>query len=172
MRSFINKFWRWYERHLTLNTAIAAGLFLLQIVHLYWLFTDIILLRLTGKSWFYDSDVLKTVIAVVDYTEIPAIISTSLLYINLMRKKFKLRYLLFFAFINSQWIHLFWLTDEVVVATFTQRAIVGIPVLLSWIAILIDYLELPVIADTSRRLIQALRQQKNLKTINDILKDT
>jgi hypothetical protein len=43
-------FWRWYERHYRLNLAITLVLFLLQLVHLYWLTADVVWYRLTGAS--------------------------------------------------------------------------------------------------------------------------
>jgi hypothetical protein len=43
--------------------------------------------------------------------------------------------------------HIFWLTDEVVYDVFSGSSAVEIPFYAAWIAILIDYLELPVIAD-------------------------
>lgn len=44
------KFWKWYERHTTLNVGIASLLFTLQLVHLYWLTTDVVIVKLTEKS--------------------------------------------------------------------------------------------------------------------------
>ena len=55
---------------------------------------------------------------------------------------------LYLLLLNSQWIHLFWITDEVVLENFTGEALVPIPFWLAWIAISIDYLELPVMYDT------------------------
>lgn len=144
-------FWRWYERHLTLATATAAAMFVLQLVHLYWLTTDIVLFRLTGRSYFDVGGVWQLFIVVVDYFEIPALVTTSFVYINDIRKGDVRRGLLYLAMLNSQWIHLLWITDEFVVQQFGYGG-VGAPALLAWIAIGIDYLELPVIWDTLRRL--------------------
>ena len=30
-------FWAWYERHYLLNVVVASALFVLQLVHLFWL---------------------------------------------------------------------------------------------------------------------------------------
>jgi hypothetical protein len=43
---------------------------------------------------------------------------------------------------------MFWLTHEVVVDTFTGNSLIAWSVLVAWVAILIDYLEVPVIVDT------------------------
>jgi hypothetical protein len=55
-------------------------------------------------------------------------------------------------------LHILWITDEFVVAEFGGES-TGIPGWLAWIAILIDYLELPVIFDTFRRFGNALRNR-------------
>ena len=51
LRRLVDRFWSWYEAHYRLNIAIAAGLFLLQLVHLYWLSADVVATRLTGRSY-------------------------------------------------------------------------------------------------------------------------
>lgn len=159
----MGKFWAWYERHYALNVGIALGLFLLQMVHLYWLFTDVIIERLTGESWFAPPSFWRTLIIIVDYTEIPALISTSFLYINDLRKRFSWMPVLYLLMLNSQWLHLFWITDEFVVDTFQPEGFhdhgTVLPPWLAWIAILIDYLELPVIIDTLRRFLRAMRER-------------
>ena len=156
MKNFINRFWGWYERHYTLNVGIAASLFLLQLVHLYWLTTDVVLLRLTGASFFDPSSPWEFLIVVVDYAEIPALITASLLYLNKLRVKTSWLAILMLVFINSQWLHLFWITDEFVVSGLLGNTV--LPVWLVWIAIGIDYLELPVIFDTLRNFISRLRK--------------
>src|SRR5690606_32918104 len=89
-----NNFWKWYEKHKTLNLGIAAFLFTLQIVHLIWLFGDVVYFKLTGTKLFnlhnQESEAVnlfspENLILVVDYLEIPAIISTSLVYIHELR---------------------------------------------------------------------------------------
>ncbi|MDO8483059.1 MAG: hypothetical protein Q7S86_04560 [bacterium] len=151
MRNLLSRFWSWYNSHKTFNTGFTAGLFVLQLVHLYWLTTHVAFLRLFGESFWSPSAFWELVIILVDYTEIPAIILTSILYVNEFRAGRKARSLLYLFFINSQWLHMFWITDEVVVAQFTGAALVTLPVWLSWCAILIDYLELPVIYDTLKK---------------------
>ncbi len=147
-----SKFWQWYEAHLTLNIAVSAVLFTLQLVHLYWLTTNVVWHKLTGVSHFEPTGLWQILILLVDYTEIPAIVATSLLYINDFRKGKKGKSLFYLVLLNSQWIHLFWITDEYVVEKFFNVSGIGIPVILAWIAIMIDYLELPVIFDTIKRL--------------------
>lgn len=153
MIKFLDNFWNWYERHLTLNIALASFLFSWQVIHLVWLFGDVVVLRLFGFPFWHFSGFWEKAIVVVDYTEIPALISTGLIYVNNLRKKYDQKSLLYLIFLGSQFLHIFWITDEFVVDVFTGRgSIVGIPPLLAWIAIMIDYLEVPVMIETFRTL--------------------
>jgi hypothetical protein len=162
VRVVLRRFWQWYERHYALNVGITATLFTLQLIHLAWLTGDVVLPRLLDESYFPLTGVLEWLILVVDYTEIPAILSTSILYVNEIRKGHLRRGLLFLLLINSQWLHLFWITDEFVVTELGDGddGGSGLPAWLAWIAIGIDYLELPVIYDTLRRFAAALRKRR------------
>jgi hypothetical protein len=84
-------FWAWYERHYALNLTLSLGLFLLQLVHLFWLTTNIVALRLLGQSFFEFTGIWQYIIIAVDYTEIPALLSVSLVYIHALRKRFEWR---------------------------------------------------------------------------------
>lgn len=154
------KFWSWYESHYTLNLGIAAGLFLLQIFHLIWLFGEVITAKLFGTPLFELHDAPKFFLIFVDYTEIPAIIAASFVYIDELKNRFVWKPLLYLFFINSQWLHLFWITDEFVVDAFVENAPLLLPAWLAWVAILIDYLELPVIVDTLKRFFSSLKQNE------------
>ena len=144
-----NKFWEWYQRNYRLNLIITAVLFLLQIFHLYWLFTDVILFKILGKSYFLLAPVWGHLSIFFDYSEIPALISTTILYVHYLRQKFSYKSLLYILFLNIQWLHILWITDEFVVERFNKGTdLIHWANALAWIAILIDYLELPVIFDT------------------------
>ena len=156
----VNKFWNWYERNETFNVGVASLLFTLQIVHLYWLTTSVMAFKLFGKSFFNPSDFFEIIILIVDYLEIPAIATTTLLYLNELRKRANVRSLLFLFFINSQWLHILWITDEYVIEHLTNHsATTLLPVWIAWIAILIDYLELPVILDTLKKFTHSLKKE-------------
>ncbi len=157
------KFWAWYERNYHWNVAISSILFLWQLVHLFWLTTDVVWARLFGHSIFHPTDVYRLFLILVDYTEIPALVSTSIFYISEHRRKWAWKNILFLIFLNSQWLHLFWITDDLVVAKFTGAELVAIPVWLAWTAILIDYLELPVIFDTTRKFVNSLYDRYSRK---------
>ena len=161
MRIYLHKFWEWYERHKTLNLGIAAGLFAIQLIHLFWLTTNVVFLRLWGVSYFSPTGIYETIIVLVDYTEIPALITTSLVYVNQLRKKFSYKPVWFLLFLNSQWIHIFWITDEFVVERFTGvEQATSLPIWIAWLAILVDYLELPVIFDTTKEFVAELKKGK------------
>ena len=162
MREIWGRFFDWYERNYTINISVAAGLFVLQLVHLYWLTTDVVFLRLFDESLFNPDGIFYALILVVDYTEIPALLGVSLIYINELRRDgFSWKPLLFLFFLNSQWLHIFWITDEFVVNEFTGEAgVSSLPAWAAWIAILIDYLELPVIYDTMKKLAVAVRERR------------
>ena len=66
-----------------------------------------------------------------------------------------LKPILYLLFLNSQLLHIFWITDEFVVSSGAGETS-SLPVWLAYVAILIDYLELPVIYDTVKRLAVAL----------------
>ena len=148
------RFWAWYERNYVLNVAFASVLFLLQIAHLTWLGADPVAVRLTAHSLFTLHGFLQYAVWFVDYTEIPALIAVSLVYVNELRHGLKWKPLLFLLFLNSQWLHIFWITDEYVANSN------GFPDALAWVAILIDYLELPVIFDTLKRFATAVRERR------------
>jgi uncharacterized membrane protein YqhA len=58
-----------------------------------------------------------------------------------------------------QVIHIYWITDDVVAKTFFQSRLLTLPVYVAWIAILIDYLELPVIADLFYKIIKGEKRR-------------
>lgn len=154
--NIIKKFFDWYNNNYQLNLRVATLLFLLQIGHLIWLTCNVVLFRLFGVQWFPPQ--LDWLVATVDYTEIPALISVSLIYINdIFLGKATKKTWLYLLLLNSQWFHLFWITDEVVVENFTGQALVPIPAWLSWIAIMVDYLEIPVMYDTIKKSLQSLK---------------
>jgi hypothetical protein len=160
-KGFLERFWHWYERHYTLNITLTALLFTLQLVHLYWLSADVVASRLLGQSFFELTPLWQFLIILVDYTEIPSLLSTTVLYVYQMRKGSVWKNALFLVLVNSQWLHLFWITDEFVVEHLSAvHTGTILPVWLAWIAIAIDYLELPVIADTIVKSVRALWKEE------------
>ncbi len=143
-------FFDWYNKNYQFNLRLATVLFLLQIFHLIWLTGNVVVFRLFGVSFL--PHWLDGLVAIVDYTEIPALISISLVYVNeIFTGKANQKTWLYLFLLNTQWLHLFWITDEVVVANFTGHTGLAIPIWLAWIGIFIDYLELPVMYDTIKK---------------------
>ncbi len=149
----IKHFFNWYNRNYQFNLRFAAILFILQIVHLLWLTRNVVIFRLFGVILFPSE--LNWLLAVVDYTEIPAIIGVSLIYVNdLLIGKGSGKTWLYLILLNTQWLHLLWITDEIVLQIFTGYTPITIPIWLAWVAILIDYLELPVMWDTIKKVLE------------------
>jgi hypothetical protein len=140
---------------------IATALFLTQAAHLIWLGLFVIAERLSGQPIWTPNDLAETWLIIFDYFEIPALIATSLLYISMIRKNEHVRRAtLYLIFLNLQYLHIFWITDEFVADSFSGAMHHTIlPAWLAWIAILIDYLELPVMYDTAKRSIKILRSK-------------
>lgn len=156
------KFWDWYDRNYLLNVSIAAGLFLLQLVHLFWLGGEVIVLRLFGEPLFEFTGIWQALIVLIDYTEIPAIFTMTLVYVDAWRKGARFNALLMLTLLHSQWLHIFWITDEFVVDVFSGTGETILPAWLAWVAILIDYLEVPVIFDTLIKLGRSLHERKGI----------
>lgn len=161
--SYSNRFWDWYQRHFTINVSIASFLFVLQLFHLYWLFTDVVLFKLTGASYFGLSSVWGEMSIFFDYTEVPALVTTSLVYIHHLRQKYSFKSLFYLILVNTQWLHILWITDEYVVEQFTSAEFILWGAWLAWVAILIDFLELPVIYDTLKQTVTQWRQKTESK---------
>src|SRR3989344_2531238 len=153
------KFWQWYDRNYALNVGFVAGLFLLQIILLVWLFGEVVAAKLFGTPLFAFHDAPKIFIILVDYTEIPAIFAIPAVYVNELRKEWNFKSFLYLILLHLQWLHLFWITDEFVIESFIHNAPLLFPVWLAWVAILIDYLELPVIFDTIGKFFKSLKKE-------------
>jgi hypothetical protein len=154
VREGARRFWRWYQHHYLAVLVLTTGVFLIQLFHLYWLFTDVVLQRLFGHSFYPQGPVahfLSLVSLMADYLEVPTLVSASLLYVNELRKGFSWRALGYLLMLNTQWIHIYWITDEVVVQYFAGPVAPEWNAILAWVAILIDFLEVPVIFDSLRR---------------------
>ena len=149
----IINFWYRYEN---LNLKITFILISLQLLHLYWLTTDVVLQRIYGESFLIFPRVLLPAFVVIDYIEIPALISGITFYSLSIYKhqKDSWKNSLFLAMLAVQVVHIFWITDEIVYDAFFETRLVEFPLYIAWIAILIDYLELPVMADLFYKIIK------------------
>ncbi len=145
-----------YHKYENLNLKISFVLISLQLLHLYWLTTDVVLQRIYGSSFFLFPKNFLPVFVVIDYIEIPAIVSGITFYSwNIYKRETETRRnYLFLMLLAVQVIHILWITDDVIYNTFFQTKFLELPFYVAWIAILIDYLELPVIADLFYRVIK------------------
>lgn len=148
-------FWHKYEN---LNLRIAFILISLQLVHLYWLTADVVIKRITQdqSAGLSQTGLLFLFFIVIDYVEIPGLVAGltfyALAFYRDSRKRSKNA--LFFSLLAVQIFHIFWITDEVVYETFFgPSSAIQLPYIAAWAAILVDYLELPVIADLFYRTI-------------------
>ena len=153
----LRKVLSFWEKYQSLNLKIAFFLMSLQVLHLYWLTADVVLKMIAGDSYFGLPSTLLPLFVLVDYIVIPALISGITFYsFNLMRKTKTNRDLavntIFLSLLATQIIHIFWITDEVVYESFFGSDLLTFPIYLAWVAILIDYLEIPVMIDLFRRL--------------------
>jgi len=154
VRALLRRFWSWYQHHYLAVLVLTTAVFLIQLFHLYWLFTDVVLQRIFGHSFYPQGPIAHTLAFVslaADYLEVPTLVSASLLYVNELRRGFSWRALAYLFMLNTQWIHIYWITDEVVVQSFAGPVAPQWNAVLAWIAILIDFMEIPVIIDTLRR---------------------
>lgn len=139
-------FWTKYE---SLNLKITFILISLQILHLYWLTADVVLQRIAGESYLGLPRMLLPLFIIIDYVEIPALVSgiTFYLFSIFKRKSHSRKNVVFLLLLAIQVVHIFWITDEVVYESLLDNDLVIFPVYAAWTAILIDYLEIPVMVD-------------------------
>lgn len=142
-----------YRKYEDLGLKITFALIALQIIHLYWLTTDVVLARSLGESFFAFPQVPQPLFVAIDYLEIPALFSGIVFYgLAIYNNKNSRRSSLFLILLAVQIFHIFWITDEVLYEILFSTIPIAIPAALAWVAISIDYLELPVMADLFYRL--------------------
>ena len=159
MSSTVQKLVGFWHRYENLNLRIAFALISLQLIHLYWLTADVVIQRITGESVLGvpQGSPLFIFFIIIDYVEIPALIAglTSYALSIYKHEKNSIKNSLLLSMLAIQIFHIFWITDEVVYDSFfgSPSGSVEIPYYAAWVAILIDYLELPVIFDLFYRTI-------------------
>jgi len=159
------KIMNFYLRYQNINLKISFILISLQLLHLYWLTTDVVLYRLTGIDYFGELSDFILLFIIIDYIEIPALVSGLIYYLftiiyDKKEKEKKIKNTVLLILLAIQSIHIFWITDDVVYTTFVGSDLIHMPEYFAWIAILIDYLELPVIYDLLKRIIKKEKEKK------------
>jgi hypothetical protein len=159
MSSTVQKLVGFWHRYENLNLKIAFVLISLQLIHLYWLTADVVIQRITGESVLGvpQGSPLFIFFIIIDYVEIPALVAGLTYYALSIYKheKNSIKNSILLSMLAIQVFHIFWITDEVVYDSFfgSPSGSVEIPYYAVWVAILIDYLELPVIFDLFYRTI-------------------
>ena len=159
MSSAVQKLVGFWHRYENLSLKIAFVLISLQLIHLYWLTADVVIKRITGQSMLGvpHGSPLFIFFIIIDYIEIPALVAGLTYYALSIYKheKGSAKNALLLSMLAIQVFHIFWITDAVVYNSFfgSPSSAVEIPYYAAWVAILIDYLELPVIADLFYRTI-------------------
>lgn len=155
------KFINFYLRYQNINLKISFILISLQLLHLYWLTTDVVIYRLTGIDFFGGLSDFILLFIIIDYIEIPALVSGIIYYFFALiydkkekEKEKRIKNTILLILLAIQSIHIFWITDDIVYATFVGSDLIYMPEYFAWIAILIDYLELPVIYDLLKRIVR------------------
>jgi hypothetical protein len=146
----VQKIANFWERYENLNLKITFILISLQVLHLYWLTADVVLQRISGESYLGLPRVLLPLFIIVDYVEIPALVSGITFYsfsILIRREGHSWKNFVFLVLLAIQIVHISWITDEIVYESFFNNDLIKFPIYLAWIAILIDYLEIPVMID-------------------------
>lgn len=156
LKNLINGFWQWYNRHLFINTLFTFVLLSLQLIHLYWLTANVVSIKMFGANFLPVGQIAQTLIVFVDYLEIPEIITTNIFYFNKSLQKLWPN-ILFIFFINLQLLHLFWITDEFVLGVLQEYQI-SMPEAIVWVAIIIDYLEIPIIVNLAISMLRFVKR--------------
>ncbi len=165
MSSTVQKLVGFWHRYENLSLKIAFVLISLQLIHLYWLTADVVIQRITGESVLavQRGSPLFVFFIIIDYVEIPALVA-GLTYYALSiynHEKGATKNVLLLSMLAVQVFHIFWITDEVIYDGFfgSSSGAVEVPYYAAWVAILVDYLELPVIVDLFyRTIIQGMRR--------------
>jgi hypothetical protein len=145
MNVSIEKILNFWTRYENLNLKITFTLISLQILHLYWLTADVVLQRVFGQGYLGLPKKLLPLFVVVDYVEVSGI--TFYLFSIFKGEPNPRKNMIFLALLAIQVVHIFWITDEIVYESLLDSDLVKFPLYLTWIAILIDYLEIPVMID-------------------------
>lgn len=168
LRIWVHSFVQWYDKHERTATIITAILFSTQLLHLYWLATNVIAERLFGTVFFDPNEFWQNLIIIFDYFEIPALMSATILYGRRLHKKREWKSVRNLIFVNIQYLHIFWITDEFVESVVTNAPQATIlPAWLAITAIIIDYLELPVIIETIRDTWKIVSKKSKQRETND-----
>lgn len=128
---------------------VNLGFLLFQMLHLTWLATNFLLPSFFGTppvSWF-DTREASVFLSLADYIEVPVLIY-NIVYIAIVYRIHRIitkNHVTTLIIVMLQFIHIYWLTDEVILEN-------AYPIYLTMIAVIIDYTELLWFRNTIKEL--------------------
>lgn len=132
----ISNFYRRYEN---LGLKITFVLVSLQVIHLIWLTLFVFEIHLPLPD---------IVFAAIDFLEVPALVSGIVFYSLLLHFSRNKKDMLYVGLLLIQFIHIIWITDTFIYMSINFNQYIWLAI----IAIVIDYLEIPVIYDLYKRI--------------------
>lgn len=132
-----------HNRWENLGLKVTFILVSLQIIHLFWLTTFVIL-----NAPELTLHIPPLLFVFIDYIEIPALVSGVLFYSFALLARHEKKDILFISLLVVQFIHILWITDAFIYMSFKFNQMTW----LAWIAVFIDYLELAVVYDLYKRI--------------------
>lgn len=146
-----------YQRWERLGLKVTFILVSLQVIHLFWLTTFVILNM--PELTLYIPPIL---FVMIDYLELPAIFSGTIFYLLSLHLHKNKKDLLYVGLLLIQIIHIVWITDTFIYMAFNFNQMIY----LAWFAIAIDFLEVPVIWDLYKRL-RWQREEPNDRNLSE-----
>ena len=134
---------KFYTKWENLGLKVTFVLVSLQVVHLFWLTTFVVFND--PSLTLYIPPVL---FVVIDYIEIPALVSGIVYYSLSFASGRSKKDILFISLLLVQGVHILWITDAFIYMSFKFNQMTW----LAWIAVFIDYLELAVVWDLWKRI--------------------
>lgn len=144
MRASIKPVLQFYTKWENLGLRVTFILVSLQVIHLFWLTTFVILDA--PELTLYIPPVL---FVIIDYIEIPALISGTTFYaILIFNRECRGKNIFFLGLLLIQVVHLVWITDAFIYMSFKFNEMTY----LAWIAVFVDFLEVLVAYDLYKRI--------------------
>lgn len=126
-----------------------VGFLAFQSIHLFWLATNYLLPTIFGTTpWtIFNERSVEVILAIVDYLEIPLLIFNVIYWGGLLfKRKLSKTYMISFVVVMLQFIHIFWLTDEVIMESGSAWGVLAV------FSIAIDYLEIQTMYVSIKRI--------------------
>ena len=139
LQTLSNFYLRWEGLGLKVTFVLVS----LQVLHLFWLTTFVVF-----NDPSYTLYIPPIVFVVIDYIEIPALVSGVVFYSISFAARQKKMDLVYMSLLLVQGVHILWITDAFIYMSFQFNQMTW----LAWFAVGIDYLELAVVFDLYKRI--------------------